>query len=412
VAGLAVVVTLAFVAGPALRTYRLRCARQALARHRPDVALQWLEAADGGDRRSAEIQFLMGRAHRKLGNLSRLRECLEQAWRLGHPKDAIQREQWMAMAQSGQLAEAEPALKEHLARSGEDAQEICEALVNGHLRNYNFAAAASWLDAWQADFPEDAQPHYCQGRIRRHFMQLPQAAEAYAKALEMDPTRTDVRLELAETMEQQHRLDEALAHYRRCREERPVEPRALSGMARCLFGQGQRDEAEQVYRQVLARWPDDLEAQVGLARIELATGRAEEALRLLRPALERMPHDRKLRYSLAVALRTIGEHEEAERHFAFVREANEAAVRVQQLTDQLRMSPQLIEPRYEIGELLLQYGSSAEAVAWLSSVLQWDPHHRATHQALADYYAQHDNPQLAEQHRRQAEAHDEPPGEP
>lgn len=400
--GFCVLLAIVFGSGPALRAYRLGQARRALLDYQLDRALDRLEAAARGSPDSPEIQFLLARTHRKLGNLDTARKHLKRAWELGYPKAAVEREQWMAMAQSGRLNEAEPKLKAHLAQSGEDVQEICEALVNGYLRNYNFVAARNWLDAWQADFPTAAQPHYCRGLIWQHIMSYEKADDELGKALELAPHRSDVRLELARTLAMQQKFEAAARHYRICSEQCPDDPQALSGLAQCLVQLGENDQALALYQQMDQRWPDDVDGQLGLAKLELDAGRPETALRRLRPLVQEHSHYKELRYVLATALRSAGESEEAKVHFEYVRKANDASARVRRLMEDVRAHPELVEPRYEIGSTLLEYGSPAEGAAWLRSVLELDPNHRPTHRTLAEYYAQQKNGRLAEQHRRLA----------
>ncbi len=382
--GLAVLILVVKFAIPA---YHIRLAQRELANHGAAAAFEHLKQAQWYSPRSARIEFLLARAHRKLGNVKGMQDCLDRSQTLGYSVDAIRRERWMALAQAGQLAESVGPLRAHLAESSEDADEICEALVNGYLRNYDFSSAGSWLDAWEADFPNSAQPHYCRGLIWLHFFSPIEAAEAFRRVLEIDPTRSDARLELAEALARQHHFDEAIEHYRICCEQRPEDPRAMSGLAECRANRGENEQAGQLYREVLQRWPDYVPAIVGMGKQELAAGRAAEAVELLEPVLARQPHHKELRYALASALRAVGRNEEAEEHFAYVREANEALSRVQTLTEETLVHPGVAEPRYEIGTLLLKFGSPAEGIAWLESVLQVDPDHAATKKLLAEYYS-------------------------
>nr|MBC8874761.1 tetratricopeptide repeat protein [Planctomycetota bacterium] len=270
--GFCVMLTVAFGARPALYAYRLNRARRALENHRLDQAFDWLEAAGRRTPESSEVQFLLARAHRKLGRLKTARRHLESAWKLGYSKAAIEREQWMAKAQSGELSDVEPKLKAHLAQSGEDTQEICEALVNGYLRNYDFAAARNWVDAWQSDFPTAAQPHYCRGVIWRYLRWYAKATDEFTKALALDPERSDIRLELAKNLELQDSFDAALEHYRICCEQRADDPQAMSGLANCLSRLGEHSEAQTLYQRILDRWPEQVGARLGLAKLDLAAG--------------------------------------------------------------------------------------------------------------------------------------------
>ena len=308
----------------------------------------------------------------------------------------------MALAQTGQLREVEPKLNAHLSRSGEDAQEICEAMVAGHLCNYNSNAARTWLDAWEADFPKSAQPHYFRGLIWRHFMLYARAVDELGQALELDPTRSDIRFELAKTLELQHEFDAAVRLYRVCREDSEDDPQILMGLANCLVHLGKNVEAVSLYQSVLRRWPDDVRAHVGLAKLELAENEPSGVVQRLRPLVEEHSYNKELRYVLASALRSVDQRDEAEIHFAFVREANEALAELESLLERVRENPKLVSERYQIGRTLMLYASPAKGAAWLRSVLELDPQHGPTHRMLADYYAGQENWRLAEEHRQLA----------
>ena len=401
-AGIFLVVTIALTARPAVRAYRLGRVRKALESHHPDSALQWLLAAERSDPESAEIQFLLARTQRKLGNLATAREHLQRAWSLGYSEASVQREEWMALAQTGQLRESEPKLRAHLSRSSEDAQEICEALVAGYLNNYNANAARTWLDAWQADFPESAQPHFFRGLIWRHFMLYDRATDELNQALELDPTRYDIRFELAKTLETKHEFAAAVRLYRVCREDRSDDPQVLTGLANCQVHLGKEDEAVSLYQHVVQQWPEEVYAHLGLAKLDLARNDPDSVVRRLGPLAQEHPYNKEVRYALASALRSVGQDEEAETHFAFVREANEALADLEPLLEQVREDPKSVPPRYQVGRTILLYASPAKGAAWLRSVLELDPQHRAAHRLLADYYAKQENWPLAEQHRKLA----------
>lgn len=399
--GICLALILALGTRPALRTYRIGQARKALANHHPDRAVQWLKAAERGDPQSAEVQFLLARSHRKLGGLTTARKHLNRALKLGYPKAALQREQWMALAQTGRIRETESNLNAHLSESGEDAQEICEAFVAGHLCNYNSNAARTWLDAWQADFPESAQPHYFRGLIWRHFILYDRAADELGQALQLDPSRDDIRFELAKTWELKHEFSEAVPLYRSCLEQDAEDPQILMGLANCLVHLGEQTEAKSLYQTVTQRWPEEVRAHLGLAKLEMAND-PKSVVRQLQPLAKEHPYDKELRYVLATALRSIGRTDEAETHFAFVREANQALADLEGLLETVREKPKSVPERYQVGRTLMMYASPSKGAAWLRSVLELDPQHGPTHRMLADYYAERGDLPLAEEHRQQA----------
>jgi tetratricopeptide (TPR) repeat protein len=401
-AGVVVAVVGLLAAGPVWQQHRLQQIRVCLRNRNLDQAQQWLDAALQRDPGSGEALLLAGRLHRRQGRLSEARDDLKRAWEAGVARERIEREQWLALAQAGQLDEAEPHLNHLLSDPQGEAAEICEAYLIGYLRAYRFDDALNLLQAWQTDFPLDPQPRIFRGMVFEHLMMTSDAIQEYQAACQLAPDRLDAHLRLANQLVSMQQHEEASAHFRQCVERDPHNVEARLGYASCLMAQGLVDEPEALFQQVLQDAPDNLEAQAGLASLAASAGRYDEAVEVLRKVVERQPSNRKYRYHLATALQTSGHAEEAKPHFEYVTRANKALARVQLLLEQLRTRPDRVDLRYEVGTTLLEYGTASEGVAWLQSVLQRQPDHQPTHVALAEYYESHDAPDLAARHRREA----------
>jgi Tfp pilus assembly protein PilF len=59
-----------------------------------------------------------------------------------------------------------------------------------------------------------------------------------------------------------------------------------------------------------------------------------------------------------------------------------------------------VEVRYDIGMTLLTYGSPEDGAKWLLTVLELQPDHKRTHQALAVYYESLGEWENAARHRQ------------
>jgi len=398
---------LAVFARPLRQQYRLSMARKCLGAHKLDGALVWLEAARASDPKHAEVHFLLARAYRRQGAFELCRKHIQRAWRLGFPVQRLEREQWLALAQSGQLDEAEPHLDELLADPQGDAQEICEAYVRGYLRVYRFVPALRLLDAWQADFPKDPQPLFWRGRINEHTFGDHKAVVLYRQAVELAPDRTDLRTELASLLSKRREFDEAEEQFRQCAKEAPDNPDILAGWGNCLLEQRQTDRARELLLQTLKKDPSHFQALYGLGQLEWRSGKKREALKWLRLAYEQNPKHSRMRFALASALQATGQAETAKEHYQFFTDAKKALDEMDDLMNQVLDKPDSVEPRYQVGMKLMQYVSSVQGAVWLQSVLQLDPLHAPTHEALAAHYAEQDRPDLAGKHRRlAAEARD------
>ena len=129
-----------------------------LAARHPELAVLALQPVLQKDPQHAEAHYLLAKAYRRLGEMKQVHNHLASAVRLGYDGKAIVREQWLALAQSGQMREAAPHLPDLLIQQTEDVRNVCEAYVNGFFLTNQFADAFRLLDVWQADFPNDPHP--------------------------------------------------------------------------------------------------------------------------------------------------------------------------------------------------------------------------------------------------------------
>ena len=106
---------------------QIESTREALAARRADEAIERLNLLEKLLPYSPEIRLLQAQASRRLGRNRDVRRYLQQAVELGAARDAVQREEWLALAQSSHMTKAEPHLQELLLNENDDARDICEA---------------------------------------------------------------------------------------------------------------------------------------------------------------------------------------------------------------------------------------------------------------------------------------------
>jgi tetratricopeptide (TPR) repeat protein len=385
---------------PAIPLWRTRLA---LVQRRLDDAHSWLDVAVRVAPSDPEIEFLRARVFRKQGEFSKVREHLQRAYDLGIPKDRVEREQWLALAQSGQLSKAAPHFSELLRDPREDGQEICAAFVNGYFLNYRYAEAFTLLDVWIKDFPDDPVPFLFRGRIHAKLQKHRDAEENLRHAWKLDADYSEAVFDLAEILRIQKRPDEALQFYRQLSETASkTRVKTRIGEVKCLRMLGRTAESRRVLQKLLADDASLVEAQSEIGHIELEAGHYESAIRWIRLAHDQNPQDVELRYALASALRGNRDLEEATIHFNAVKQARAALSQIPKLTGLVVKKPEDIESRYKIGVICLGYGSQKEGVGWLQSVLEYDSNHNPTLKALADFYERRseDAPEYAEMAKR------------
>ncbi|MFV1967636.1 MAG: tetratricopeptide repeat protein [Pirellulaceae bacterium] len=404
------VAALAVYQAPALRVwYRIRQARQRIAERKAEAALQVLKDTVTLAPGNAEVQFWLARTCRLTGRTNEVRSHLDRALQLGETGRRLDREWWLTLAQSGRITEAEPHLAGLLQDPAGDGPAICEAYFHGFRSNLRFVEANGLLDVWQADYPEDPQPHFLRGLCAAMVQRDQLAIEEYEKGLQMEPGRTEFRLRLADMLAKSNEHTRAEPHYRRCLREMPGNADALVGLGNVLTSLGKHEEAAACFREVVQDAPHHFAARLGLGRLAQFRSRPEEALRWLEPLVEEWPGDAQVQYAMAQALQAAGRRDEAEEHLKIYKESFKRLERLEDLFEEIVEHANDVDRRFEIGSLLLMHHSRENGKAWLKSVLQLDPNHREALLLLADYYAKRGQVQRAAEYRQRAGSPVTPP---
>ena len=390
----------------------------------PDVgrAEVWLDRADTFPWTAGERAFWRARLSRQLGRMEAYAASIEHAQRAGFPVKQLQREDLLRRAQSGDLAPLEAQISDLLIR-GEDLPAICDAYVGGCIQQYRIEDALRVLQLWQDDFPVDPQPHFLRGRLFEHRGALGEAETEYRESLRLAPRHAPAAYNLARILLQKQAPAQALEAYRIAAEGLFESQPGLVGIARCQRELNQWDAARDTLQQAVARPIDRLveayrylgeqseaalaQVPAEMAQLEIATSHDEEAVTWLQHALEAYPQDWKLRYTYSTTLARLGRTAEAQAESARSQTSRVAFESCDRLMDRLNQNPADLEARYEVGCVLLEHFSVNQGLVWLNSVLAYDPHHRAAHARLAEYFSAHASenaefPKLAEQHRQAA----------
>lgn len=390
--------------------WRLHLGRTALDSREVSRAIQEFDVALSWDRANGETHFWLARAYRKSGDMNRVREHLQRAWTLNYSTDVIEREEWLAMAQSGQMREAHAQLSGLLLDPRDDGREICEAYVNGYFLACRFREALKLLEVWRQEYPDDSQPYLFEAQYFNSIGDHRAAADACRAGLEREPERHDLRLLLATHLVDLHEFAEAETWLRELLAQHGDQAAALAVWSDCLVSQGRIEEAEGVLARLLELDPDNVPGRISAAQLDLDAGRTARALSRIQQVVDQQPYHIQARYLLATALQASGDREAASLEFRRAEVDDQAHRRVRVLWDALVIDdPFNVDYRYEVGTLLMNHGSPDAAASWLHSVLEIDPYHTATHAALTDYYrqsGQHDLAGLHAQFVRQSEVQD------
>jgi tetratricopeptide (TPR) repeat protein len=382
---LGIVVLTAWLSGMPSMLLKAQAQRQ-LHRGRADQALSWLNWARKLNKADAELEFLTARTYRIQGDMNLTRAHLQKAWDLGFPVAKLEREQTLAMAQSGQFHNAEAALPGLLTDPRGDMTDICDAYVTGFIRTYRLGEAERLLRAWLADAPQDPRALLLRGKMNIDRLDWKAAEEDFRGVLTRVPEHAEAADFLAGVLLKQKQPEAAL-------DVLPIavkDPRThLSASLReveCYRIQGQDAAARQRLQSILKEFPDNMQAHLELGSLESDAGSFESALVELERARELAPNSPEVRYPLAIALRRLGRGKEAKPHFDFVTRAREAVVAAMKLRNDVAKNPGDAELRCRIGTTLLDYGQTERGLVWLQSALDVNPRLVSAHQRLADYY--------------------------
>lgn len=116
------------------------------------------------------------------------------------------------------------------------------------------------------------------GMANRLNFDLEAAAQAYAKALELNPSSTVSRRSLAEMKRATGKTDEAVALYREILEKEKADNSAQTGLILSLFDAGKQAEAETELAKALEANPNNLFLLVGAAYWYAANNQANKAV--------------------------------------------------------------------------------------------------------------------------------------
>jgi tetratricopeptide (TPR) repeat protein len=331
---------------------------------------------------------------------------LQAARRLGARPDDVALEEALAQAQHGRRSDHEDRLLEGVRAGGADAPLILEALAHRHLRRLQFERALGCVESLLEADPDHALALLWRGRILEQFKQVRDGREDYERALKAVPDFDAARYYLAESLLRSQQAPEAEAHLRALLDRGTDNLLVRLAWAKCRIARGEEGVGRKLLdawlAQAPARHPRLLEALEARARLALALGQPEDAEAFARRALQESPLDQHALHDLAGSLNAQGRRQEARAVEEQLEKIKQDLRIVSRCREELARNPDDVSLRYEIGAAFLRVGRPGEALVWLHGVLERDPKHKPTLQALADYYAQAGNEASAAELRRRA----------
>jgi predicted Zn-dependent protease len=383
--------------------FQYRSAESAFEDREFDQARLYLEDYLEAYPNSHDGHFLLAQTSRRAGFFDEAEVQLDICEYLRGESEASARERALVRMQQGDLSPETGLLRQLEGREGEAVEDlILEAVVRGYQKNYLIGKMKACLAAWLERKPDNIYALLQRGWVAERDNAHHQAVTDYNRVLELKPDHAEARLRRGQALLFLKQASAALKDLEIVHHNAPDDPPIGVALAECLAQLGRSEEAAQLLDRLLVRHPRDSQVLLARGRLALDQGQPEQAENWLRQAVAGAPRDHATMYAYARCLKRLGKEAEGNKALATLKDIESDLERMAELTGRLQKKAHDPDVRCEIGKIFLRSSEYKEGVLWLESALRADPSHRPTHQALADYYAQDNQPARAAQHRRRA----------
>lgn len=384
VAGLSLYVGRRKLICPLLR----KVAESRIKSHQIADARWWIDCAAGIAPQDPSTLLLQARILRHQGDMAGVSNVLKQAREHGARDLDLRRQQWLAMAQSGQMSLAEPHLSRLLTDQSYDNKDVCLAFVIGYLRTQQSDSATTLLNTWIADTQDDATPYLYRARIRNLLSQPESAEEDFRSAIAVEPDWPQPQLELGELLTDTKKYESAKQLLAGVMDVPELAVRARIAMAECELSLANTTAAVSILAEACSIEPSSVDARIAYGNALVETGDYRSAIDNLKQALESRSNDDEAHYLLGQAYTLDGNGEAATPHFEFVKEARRARDELDKLNSQLITNPKDATSLIRAGEILLMYGTPEEGVIRIMAGLDLAPRNLTGLALLAAHYEQ------------------------
>ena len=224
---------------------------------------------------------------------------------------------------------------------------------------------AMWSDVVEKR-PENLTAFVSLGAALRVAGNLDESADAYRRAMQIDPSSSFAQTGLGLTLIDMERFEDAITPLKKGLEHGPGEVPVRTGLAFALIRTGRPAEATEQYRKVLDLDPNDIDARFNLGLLLGQAGKFKEAEAQFRILLSIEPTQVSARFKLAGLL--------------IRRQDFEAAI--VEFRKCLQMDPGFFEAQHYLGVALQEVGRLDEALIAFRRALAIKPDYAPARQAL------------------------------
>lgn len=205
--------------------------------------------------------------------------------------------------------------------------------------------------------PSDSEGWSLLGTILAQQGQLNDAAAAFQRAFQVGPQGIKSALELAGALASLGRDEEAMRVCQRVLRQRPRHVPALLQLGLISEKLGRKGDAEDWFQQALSNRSQRLPELLELGDFFQRRGMTSAAMQVYEDALRLNPSNAMIRVAAGRNLASMGRFEEAARH----------------ATEAVRLAPELVEARLLHGITLFRRGAPTEAMAEFETALRLQP---------------------------------------
>jgi predicted O-linked N-acetylglucosamine transferase (SPINDLY family) len=241
--------------------------------------------------------------------------------------------------------------------------------------------------------------HSSYGNVLAMAGQAVQAHAEYLRALELDPRCVDALYNRGNLLRTEGAFREAIDLFRRALAIEPHPRDTSNNLGNVYLAAGESAAAAECFTKAMREQPDDFKAYANLANLHSARGEWEQAESLLRRALHLAPWQACLHHNLGKVLAS----------------ANRLGPALACFQEAVRLDPGAADLHISLGGVYGMQGRFEEALACYQRGLALEPKFAAAHEVALftlHYSPALEPPALAAEHRRWAERHAEPLGQP
>ena len=230
---------------------------------------------------------------------------------------------------------------------------------------------------------ESASAYFYQGVTLHQQAKLPEAETAFGKALELDPSYAEARVNLGLILNQQGKFDRAINEFKQAILTNPNLAEAHFNLGVTLQAQGQLEPAIAAYKEVLRIVPNNAEANYNLGIALKTQGKTDAAIAAYKEAIRINPEYANAYVKLGASLVDQGKLEEA---IASLRKAislnpndaeaynnlglalhkqNNLTRAISTWTEAIRLNPNYAEAHHNMGVALASQGKLEDAISSL-----------------------------------------------